>query len=464
MPQTTIHWFRQDLRLNDNPALVAAAQQGEVIPVYILDEKIHAMGAASRCWLHHSLESLNDSLQGHLTLAKGDPLTLIPRLAQKYQAQAVTWNRCYEPAAIKRDTQLKQTLKTQGIAANSYNSALLWEPWQVHKADGTPYKVFTPFYRRGCLSAATPRQPLAQPELHFTPYKTETQLTALDLLPTHNWHRTMMQHWQVGEDAAQQCLNQFIENGLQGYKVGRDFPNQNHVSRLSPYLHFGEISPNQIWHSLRSQTDDNDTDHFCSELAWREFSYHLLYHFPDLPTKNLNKKFDAFPWQINETWLSAWQQGKTGYPIIDAGMRELWQTGYMHNRVRMIVASFLVKNLLMPWQVGERWFWDCLVDADVANNAASWQWVAGCGADAVPYFRIFNPVTQSEKFDPEGDYIRRYVPEISTLPKKYIHKPWEAPSAVLTQHNIKMGIDYPLPVIDLKASREKALSAFSGIK
>lgn len=463
MTKRVIHWFRQDLRLSDNPALVAAAQQGDVIPVYILDDNTHTMGAASRCWLHHSLQCLNESLQGHLIFTKGDPLTIIPSLVNKYQAEAVTWNRCYEPDVIQRDTKLKKVLKAQGTAVSSHNSALLWEPWQVHKADGTPYKVFTPFYRRGCLNAEKPRQPIAKPTLSFTEHQTKTSLKGLDLLPTLNWHEAMMQSWQVGENAAQQQLDQFIEVGLQGYKVGRDFPHQHHVSRLSPYLHFGEISPNQVWHSIRLQADSGDADHFCSELGWREFSYYQLYHFPTLPTQNLNKKFDAFPWEVNEKWLLAWQQGKTGYPIIDAGMRELWRTGYMHNRVRMIVASFLVKNLLMPWQVGERWFWDCLVDADVANNSTSWQWVAGCGADAAPYFRIFNPVTQSEKFDPEGDYIRQYIPEISQLPTKYLHKPWTTPELILNQCSIKVGVDYLLPIVDLKVSRETALSAFKSI-
>ena len=275
-----------------------------------------------------------------------------------------------------------------------------------------------------------------------------------------------MRHWVCGESAAQNRLNDFVNEGLTGYKEGRNFPRKNNVSRLSPHLHFGEISPNQIWYAAKENNDcaSNDKDHFMSELGWREFSHSLLYHFPELPYKNLQSKFDLFPWNHDEKKLEAWRHGKTGYPIVDAGMRELWQTGYVHNRIRMVVGSFLVKNLLIDWRYGERWFWDCLVDADLANNSASWQWVAGCGADAAPYFRIFNPITQGNKFDSTGTYTRRYVPELEKLPDKYLFSPWEAPDEVLSTANIELGVNYPQPIVAASDSREMALAAFASIK
>ena len=432
---TVIHWFRQDLRLADNPALSAAAKEGDVIPVYILDDENAAeykMGAASRWWLHQSLTRLNESLQGKLIIRKGKAELLLSKLIKQYSVKAVYWNRCYEPWRIKRDTKIKDLFKEQGVDTKSFNGSLLWEPWEVLKADGDPYKVFTPFYRKGCLNADTPRKPLTKPKsLSLPDIDSETEIDDLNLLPKIPWHEQLEPHWQFGEQAAKKRLNKFIKNGLTGYKKGRDFPAKEHVSRLSPYLHWGELSPNQVWHAALEHEAGPDREHFHSELAWREFSYSLLYHFPDLPKNNLQAKFDNFPWLDNESLLQAWQQGKTGYPIVDAGMRELWQTGYMHNRVRMIVGSFLVKNLLLHWHYGEAWFWDCLIDADLANNSASWQWIAGCGADAAPYFRVFNPVTQGKKFDSEGDYTRKYVPELAKLPDKYLYEPWQAPQDVL---------------------------------
>lgn len=460
----SIHWFRKDLRLSDNPALNAAALQGKVLPLYIDDTQSQALGAASRCWLQQSLQRLNQSLQGKLLVLCGEPLHILQQLIQTYPVSQVTWTRSYEPQTIARDTLIKQVLKQQGIQVASFNGSLLWEPWQVHKADGSPYKVFTPFYRRGCLQIAPPRQPFSAPNLDLVMHHETQAIKVLKRHPNLAWQAAMMQHWQAGEAAAQQQLAYFLDSGLDNYKVGRDFPAQAHVSRLSPHLCFGEISPNQVWYAARYHGDNTDIDHFCSELAWREFSYYLLYHFPQLRTHNLNTKFDQFPWQLNKQHLQAWQQGQTGYPIIDAGMRQLWQSGYMHNRIRMLVGSFLVKNLLIPWQQGERWFWDCLVDADAANNAASWQWVAGCGADAAPYFRIFNPTTQAKKFDPEGAYIRRYLPELARLPQKYLYEPWLAPAAILQQAAVRLGKDYPLPIVELADSRQQALASFATLK
>ncbi len=470
--QTVIFWFRQDLRLSDNPGLVAAAQAGKVLPVYILDDENAGqwrMGGASRWWLHHSLQSLHKSLQGKLRFFRGDAATLIPQLVAKTGAQGVYWNRCYEPWRIARDTVIKEHLGEIGCPGHSYNGSLLWEPWQVLKKDGSPYKVFTPYFRKGCLAQPAPRKLIGKPALDLADDDCGAlSLEQLQLLPGVSWYEKLANYWQIGEESAAQAHARFLEEGLLGYKEGRDFPARDQVSRLSPHLHFGEISPNQVWHATLAaglaQQCDHDLDHFLSELAWREFSYYLLYHFPRLPEDCFNEKFSRFPWTEDQQAFAAWQWGKTGYPIIDAGMRELWETGSMHNRVRMIVASFLVKNQLIDWRLGQCWFWDCLVDADLASNSFGWQWVAGCGADAAPYFRIFNPVTQGEKFDPAGDYVRRFIPELESLPNKYLHSPWLAPQSVLNSSGVILGQTYPEPVVDLKTSREAALTAYQQIK
>ena len=464
-----IHWFRQDLRLADNPAFLKATRHGRVLPIYILDDihaGVDAMGAASRYWLHHALTVLQQALDGELSVYHGRPQTILQHLVATHGIQAIYWNRCYEPWRIQRDIEIKAWFRSQGIAVYTENSALLWEPWTIHKADQTPYKVFTPFYRKGCLQAPAPRLPLPAPE-HVAlcgDATNTTTIATLRLLPQQNWHKKLLPHSAIGESAAHRKLQHFIACGLSQYKEGRNFPAQPYVSQLSPHLHFGEISPQQVWYAIRAQGDNDAIDHFCSELGWREFSYSLLYHFPLLPRKNLQSKFDAFPWSNDALSLRAWQAGNTGIPMVDAGMRELWQTGSMHNRVRMIVGSFLVKNLLLDWRAGERWFWDCLFDADLASNSASWQWVAGCGADAAPYFRIFNPVTQGQKFDPQGDYVRRFLPELTSLPLRYLFAPWEAPSDVLEKAGIVLGVTYPQPIVDLKVSRTRALAAFDTLK
>ncbi|MEO0369340.1 MAG: deoxyribodipyrimidine photo-lyase, partial [Pseudomonadota bacterium] len=405
MKSKTLIWFRQDLRIKDNPALSYASEQGAIFPVYIVDN-IHSdkpLGGASKWWLHHALTALNASLDDQLHVFEGDPLRIIPQLMASYDIDQVVWNRCYQPWQITRDKKLKKQLADSGAAVKSFNGSLLWEPWDVLKKDGTPYKVYTPYYRRGCLSKTSPRYPIGEPENIEYIKSNEPDASDIDelaLLPKIPWDSGIADQWQPGEQGAADNLQQFLSAPVDDYKEQRNIPDKRGTSRLSPYLRFGEISPNQIWYAAQDAANNqvnDDLDCYLSELGWREFSYYLLYHFPTLPNENFNNKFDHFEWNSNASHLKAWQQGKTGYPIVDAGLRELWQTGYMHNRVRMIVGSFLVKNLRLHWSDGEAWFWDCLLDADLASNSASWQWVAGTGADAAPYFRIFNPVTQGQK-------------------------------------------------------------------
>ncbi len=462
-------WFRQDLRLQDNPALADAVAHGEVLPVFILDDENAGSwrrGAASRWWLHHSLSALDRALDGKLWILRGNALELLPQLASEQKASLVTWNRCYEPWRIKRDTALKESLKRSNIQARSHNGSLLFEPGRVVKPDGSPYKVFTPFYKQALTLLPSLHATLAKPELVGCAQPAD-KLAALRLLPTLDWAGGMETTWTPGEAGAHAQLERFLEQGLGQYKTGRDFPAQRSVSRLSPHLHFGEIAPQRVLSNVEraAHTDgaEREAEHFLRELIWREFSYSLLLHFPRVVDTNLRSMFDAFPWRTDGEQLRLWQQGKTGFPIVDAGMRELWQTGYMHNRVRMIVASFLVKNLMMHWSEGARWFWDCLVDADLANNSCGWQWVAGSGADAAPYFRIFNPVTQSEKFDPTATYIKQYVPELAALPARYCHAPAAAPTAELTRAGVKLGDTYPMPMVDLQATRARALDAFKSL-
>mgnify|MGYP001301672917 CR=1 FL=1 len=465
----TIVWFRQDLRIHDNPALLAAVEAGDVLPIYILDDVNSgewSMGEASRLWLHQSLASLNESLDGQLCFFNGDAETILVELVATLGATAVCWNRCYEPWRISRDRKIKSLLTEQGIHVSSHNGSLLWEPWEITKKDGTPYKVYSPYFKRGCLGATDRiRQALPAPKKIAYMPRPKTLVSAslddLSLLPSIPWDASIRAAWPVGETAAHDKLQRLIDRRLAGYKKGRDFPAMDSTSRLSPHLHFGELSPHQVWFQVLQSNPDNEEDlsHYQSELGWREFSYYLLYHWPELPDQPFMPKYKAFPWRSDNQGLEQWQQGKTGYPIVDAGMRELWQTGYMHNRVRMIVGSFLVKNQLVHWRDGERWFWNCLVDADLASNSAGWQWVAGCGADASPYFRIFNPLLQSEKFDPEGEYLVRYLPELKNLPKKFRHKPWEAPAEVLTEAGVELGKDYPVRILDLKVTRERALAS-----
>lgn len=469
-------WFRQDLRLADNPALHAAVASGRpVLPVYILDDETPGawrLGGAARWWLHHSLAALArnlGTLGAPLVLRRGEARRVVTDLVRDTGAAAVYWNRCYEPQAIARDETIKAMLKQDGIEARSFNSALLHEPWTVENKAGEPFRVYSAFWR-ACLARDEPEAPLPAPKALVPATAESDHLEDWALLPTApNWAKDFEAAWTPGEDGARDRLTGFLDEAVNRYKAQRDRPDIAATSRLSPHLHFGEIGPRQIWHATQAAiaaggASETSALKFLSEVGWREFSHHLLYHNRTLPEAPLRPEFADFPWHENGAALAAWQRGRTGYPIVDAGMRELWATGWMHNRVRMIVASFLVKDLLIPWQEGEAWFWDTLVDADLANNAASWQWVAGCGADAAPYFRIFNPVLQGEKFDPDGAYVRRWIPELAQLPAAHIHKPWLAPDAVLAAAGVTLGESYPTPIVDHGTARDRALAAFSRIK
>lgn len=467
---TALVWFRQDLRCSDNPAFSKACNENRrVIPVYIRDDATTAIGGAQRWWLYHSLVSLQDHLakkNGCLALYSGDALSIILRLVSELGITKVYWNRRYEPNMIQQDTLIKKTLIELGIEVFSSSGSLLNEPWTIKNQSGGYFKVFTPYWKH-CLQKTT-----IPPFFHSShiPEKVDIlseSLSDWNLLPTRpNWASGFSEHWSPGEDGAQAKLETFIQEHLTGYTTNRDFPAEDATSKLSPHLHFGEISPWAIWRAIEEaklypNCDWASTDRFLAELGWREFSNHLLYHLPNLSSENFKKEFDAFPWHTDEAAFQRWQKGLTGYPIVDAGMRELWATGYMHNRVRMIVASFLTKHLLMDWRLGATWFLDTLVDADMANNSASWQWVAGCGADAAPYFRIFNPTLQSEKFDSQGIYIRRWVPELANVKSKYIHEPRQGSSA---ETGINLGKDYPYPMVDHQEARKTALEYYKNLK
>lgn len=467
---TTLLWFRQDLRLRDNPALAAAVARGRVVPVFILDDTDTTWrpGAASLWWLHHSLEALRKDLGGALSLYRGDPKTILPKLVSDAKASAVLWNRCYEPHAIKRDTTIKERLKKDGVVVESFNAALLNEPWDIQTGGGGPYKVFTPYWR--AAQARGFAAPMAKPKtIDAHRLASSEKLEDWNLLPTKpNWAKGFSEQWTPGEQGALDRFEQFIAESLASYGELRDRPDKPATSRLSPHLHFGEISPRQIHARLAAHQDDESKNagiaKFMSEIGWREFAYHLLYHFPTLPDANWRTAFNAYPWRTSARDLKAWQRGMTGYPLVDAGMRELWATGFMHNRVRMIAASFLIKHLRLDWRLGEQWFWDTLVDADLANNAAGWQWVAGSGADASPYFRIFNPMAQGEKFDPNGDYVRRWCPELAKLPHKFIHAPFKADDETLKNAGVVLGKTYPKPIVDHDGARKAALDGYKAVK
>lgn len=469
----TLVWFRRDLRLTDNPALSAALARGRpVIPVFVLDDEdagIWAPGGASRWWLHHSLESLAEALEtrgGSLILRRGVAAAAIERLVSETGADAVYWNRRYEPWATARDEAIKTELKRRGIEARSFNASLLCEPWEIRTGTGGPYKVFTPFWRalRRQLDIGAPSP---APDRVTTPAVTPSsdRLQDWSLTPSRpDWAYGLRAAWSPGETAALRSQDRFLDDPVLRYPDRRNLPGEPGTSRLSAHLHFGELGPRQIWCAATARHEFADTEKFLAELGWREFSYHLLYHFPDLPDRPLRPEFGDFPWAEDSAGLIAWQRGRTGYPIVDAGLRQLWETGWMHNRVRMVAASFLIKDLLLPWQAGAGWFWDTLVDADLASNSASWQWVAGCGADAAPFFRVFNPSLQGQKFDPEGDYVRRWVPELAKLPAASIHSPWKARPLDLADAGIRLGHDYPEPLVDHAVARDRALAAFRSLR
>jgi len=465
-------WFRQDLRLADNPALEAAIESGSpVLPVFVWspeEQAPWAPGSASRWWLHQSLEKLRDSLRergSELILRRGPATDALPGLAAESGARAIYWNRLYEPAAIARDAELKKVVRAHGLIAESFPGNVLFEPWTIRNSNGEPFRIFTAFWK-ACLRAPAPPPPKDAPERIPAPAKRPESLAVseLGLEPAIDWAGGLRQAWRPGEAEAAAQMRTFLGRAVEAYSVERDRPDHHGTSRLSPYLHFGEVSPRQVWHGARGREGGPLAEAYLRQIVWREFAYHLLFHYPETPQQPLRPEFGFVPWHLDEPSLKAWTRGKTGYPMVDAGMRELWHTGWMHNRVRMVVASFLVKHLLISWQEGAAWFWDTLVDADLANNTMGWQWVAGCGADAAPYFRIFNPVIQGEKFDPRGDYVRHWVPELARLPAAWIHQPWKAPAPVLAEAGIVLGTTYPAPIVIHEAARARALAALASMR
>jgi deoxyribodipyrimidine photo-lyase len=462
-------WFRRDLRLADNPALSAAIAQGATpIPVFIWSPEEDAPwppGSASRWWLHQSLEDLSDSLRklgSNLILRRGPTLQALLALADESGAQSIFWNRLYEPSAVARDREIKQILRGRGFAVESFPGNLLLEPWTVRNNQGQPFRVFTAFFK-ACLKAPA-AMPIDAPKRIAAPAKWPESLPLPDLglEPIPDWAGGLREQWRPGETGAASQMGIFVDAGIEEYPRERDRPDRTGTSRLSPHLHFGEVSLRQIWHAAAGLL----AEPYLRQIVWREFAHHLLFNYPHTAQQPLRPEFASFPWRTGAAVAAnfkAWTRGNTGYPLVDAGMRELWHTGWMHNRVRMVVASFLVKDLLISWQEGAAWFWDTLVDADLANNTLGWQWVAGCGADAAPYFRIFNPMIQGQKFDPHGDYVRRWVPELAGLPAAWIHKPWQAPASLLTESGVDLGKTYPQPIVIHETARKRALAAFTSL-
>ena len=489
--KTSIYWHRQDLRLRDNPALQAATKASEsMIAVYIwapTEEAPWQPGGASKVWLHQSLQKLMADYEKHGTqllifkAGKGakheSALQVLEYLQTKTDADAIYWNRCYEPKVVERDKKIKAHFKDQGVEVESFKANLLFEPWEIRTKEDKPFQVFTPYWKN-CLNHLDLDPPLRTPS-HFPPLPAifssdkkipnSCTLDDLDLLPTIKWDTGIREAWTPGEAGAHKQLKKFLDATVGDYSEERNFPAIKGVSRMSPHLHFGEISPRQIFNAVQqlasgSKEHRNSRQVYLKELGWREFSHHLIFNFPTTDLHPLRKEFNHFPWHKSQKLMKAWQKGLTGYPIVDAGMRELWHTGIMHNRVRMIVASFLVKDLLLSWQAGAKWFWDTLVDADLAQNSMGWQWTAGCGADAAPYFRVFNPTLQGKKFDPQGEYVRKWVPELARVSTKWIHEPWNAPADELTASGVKLGSDYPAPIVDHSEARGRALDAFQHLK
>ncbi len=472
MSPPAILWFRNDLRIADHAALHAALEAGgSVLPLFILDEKAAgrwAPGGASRWWLHHSLASLRKSLQaigGGLVLRRGDSVAILTELVRLTGASSVFTGGSAEPWARRLDRAAADALGQQGATLHRMRTMMLFNPEQVRTKAGGVFSVYTPF-SNACLALGEPRPPQPAPAaLPPCELPASDRLEDWALLPVApDWACGLRGTWTPGEAGAHVRMHDFLTKTLPAYADRRDHPGDDATSQLSPHLHFGEISPAQLWHDAYRQASGKSREKFIRELLWREFSIHLLWQNPDLPEAPLRPEFAAMPWQDDPAALQAWRKGLTGVPIVDAGMRQLWQTGWMHNRVRMIVASFLVKHLMIPWQTGQDWFWDTLVDADLANNAASWQWVAGCGADAAPYFRIFNPVLQGRKFDADGAYVRRYVPELARLDPAHIHAPWDAPPAALVAAGVTLGTSYPRPIVDLAQGRARALDAYARIR
>ncbi|MCU7845094.1 MAG: DNA photolyase family protein [Candidatus Thiodiazotropha sp. (ex Monitilora ramsayi)] len=477
-----IVWFRRDLRLTDNPALATALQSCRtIIPLYIHhpdDKTPWQPGAASRWWLHHSLYNLSQALRqqsSRLVIERGEVNVVLRRLINKHNVTHLFWNRLYDPWIVERDHVIQQAFQSAGVHCQCFNASLLIEPWKITTRSDLPFRVFTPFWNRCQQLLASIDHPIPRPDALLPPPKGIASLTleSLGLLPAHTWDEGLTSIWHPGETGALNQLRRFLDTRLTQYITDREIPGRAGTSRLSPHLHFGEIGPRQILHALGAATmgsadHGNDSARgYLRELGWREFAHHLIYHFPETHHSPLNPNFHHFPWSWRDEsaeTLSAWQYGETGIPIVDAGMRELRHTGWMHNRVRMIVASLLTKNLGFHWLEGARWFWNTLVDANLANNTLGWQWTAGCGADAAPFFRIFNPIRQGKRFDPKGDYVRRWIPELATIPDKHVHAPWLVDKRLLINSGIELGKSYPQPIIDLKSSRQQALSHWHRIK
>ena len=463
MSKNAIVWLRNDLRVIDNPALRAAMAHGPTTAIYVeqTDKSLRQRGAASRWWLHHSLKSLAADLAERgvaLETLRGPAKQTVMDAVERHGADAVFWNRRYAPAEREIDAEIKSALHDADVRADSYPGNVLVEPFDIETGGGKPYSVYSPFWK--ALKARDIPTPERRPDRHEA---IETPAVDAEYTPP-DWSAKLSEHWEIGEAAAQDRLDHFLDELVADYPDGRDIPGKEVTSRLSPHLAFGEISARQIWHTAQAAAQAHPErasaiDKFLSELAWRDFNHLQLYHREDIANVEMVEKYAAMEWHDDPDGLEAWQQGRTGLPIVDAGMRELWETGVMHNRVRMLAASLLVKNMMIDWRLGERWFWDTLVDADEASNPGNWQWVAGCGLDAAPYFRIFNPVVQGERFDPEGDYVRRWVPELKDVPDKWVHKPHEAPD----EAQDKLAGDYPAPIVDLKASRERALAALKAL-
>ncbi|MBN9057550.1 MAG: deoxyribodipyrimidine photo-lyase [Rhizobiales bacterium] len=469
-----IVWFRKDLRTDDNAALAAAAQTGRpVLALHIrepAERDTGPLGAAQAWWLHHSLASLAGRLQRlgtTLVLRSGDAHAVLDRMIAETGADTVHWNRRHDPAGISIDTDIKARLKARGIAARSFAGQLLHDPVRLLTGEKKPYRVYTPFWK-ALVREGEPHDPVEAPEQLLPPstFPPSESLADRALLPEKpDWAAAFGEIWTPGEDAARARLDAFVGGAIEDYARDRDHPAIDATSLLSPHLAMGEISPARIWHATRGlEAPNEDVIRFRKELAWREFCHHLHFHFPALAERNWNDRFDDFPWAAGERNFGLWTKGMTGYPIVDAGMRQLWRHGWMHNRVRMITASFLIKHLMIDWRRGERWFRDTLVDADAASNPANWQWVAGSGADASPFFRIFNPILQGEKFDPDGAYVRTFVPELEKLDSKWIHKPFDAPESALAEAGVTLGKTYPKPVVDHALARQRALAAYKSLK
>jgi len=456
----TLVWIRNDLRFSDNPALYHACKESDhVIALFIWspeDEGNWASGSASRWWLHHSLTGFAKKCHAAklpFVIKNGPAKEALHDLINETKADKIVWNRRYESAGMKLDAQVRSSIK---IESETFPGNLLFEPQEITTKAGKPFKVFTPYWK-ACLEKGNAPSPLRKPTIpRSTKRYKSLSVDDLKLLPKIHWDAKFYDIWEPGEDSAKTQFKKFLKSGIADYKTLRDFPAIEGTSRMSPHLHFGEISPRWIWDQVYQHNCGREEGVRCylSEIGWREFAYHLLFHFPKTPTDPLYPKFKKLKWKKSPKNLKAWQQGMTGYPIVDAGMRQLWHTGWMHNRLRMIVGSFLVKDLLISWTEGARWFWDTLVDADLASNSLGWQWVGGCGADAAPFFRVFNPITQGEKFDPEGEFIKQWIPELKEVPQKWIHKPWES----------GLDLDYPAPIVEHAEARKRALAAFDKIK